>query len=108
MKRGDVLYPHAFTILAAIAYHGNDASIQEAAKVISIRVPEAQSFHQILRHLNRKGYVDRTEENNREYGHRVRWYVTGEGMTILRKTERYYRFALELCAGRSRGSGGGV
>lgn len=100
MKRGDILYPHAFTIAAIILRTHNSASIQQIHNVGRLAPggpgPALASHHRILRHLEQKMYVRRSVENELPYGHRVQWHVTETGKQILQRSKKYYQYALQF------------
>jgi hypothetical protein len=108
MKRGDILYPHAFMIASAIAFQNNSASIRDICKIVGSEGPAKHSLHQILRHMAKKGYVGRAYDIAREYRSRVQWFLTNDGIVIVKRTRRYYEFALRLRARPDQGNGGVV
>lgn len=99
MKRGEMLYPHAFTIAAALLHNRNDASIPELVASLGERGPDKKSYHQILNHLRKQGYVERRIDPGKLRNAQLRWNVTEEGVRILRQSTAYYRFALSVAVG---------
>jgi len=106
VKRGEILYPHAFSIAAVIAYNGNNASIGEVIEFVGEDGPGAASYHQILRHLRKKGYVSRSFDDSMKRGSRVRWYVTEEGKDIIQASLECYKFVIGLCVEPGKGDTG--
>lgn len=98
MKRGEMLYPHAYTIAAALLHCRNDASIPEVFAAVGERGPDKKSYHQILNHLRKQGYVERRIDEVRTKD-KLRWSVTDQGIAILRQSTVYYRFALSVAVG---------
>jgi hypothetical protein len=103
MKRGDILYPQAFTLAAIIHRLGGCASVQQIYAVANAAPggpgPELKSYHQILRHLEKRGYLRRHKDEDLPVGRRVQWALTqpyGAQMLILTKT--YYMYAMQFLA----------
>jgi DNA-binding MarR family transcriptional regulator len=105
MKRGEILYPFAFTI-AAVLVARDGASMKEIIEGLGttgkVKGPEKTSLHQMLRQMEKNGYVMRREYPERQWGYRLVWKLTDEGWGIVDQSKEYYQYALELYArGRS-------
>ena len=96
MKRGDILFPHSFTLAAAVSRLGNNVAVRDIATFLDGRGPDRRSYHQILKHMRKHGHLDRVTDEGLDTKERVQWSLTESGKSILDDSADYYRFALHV------------